>query len=51
MLVHAAWADGSSWNRVMPLPRASGRRVASAQLPLTCITDDAVAVAWLLARA
>jgi hypothetical protein len=34
-----------------PLPRASGRRVASAQVPLTCITDDAVAVNWLLARA
>ena len=38
MLVYAAWADGSSWNRVTPLP-------------LTCITDDAVAVAWLPARA
>ncbi len=27
VLVHAAWADGSSWNRVMPLLRGSGRRI------------------------
>lgn len=50
VMVHAAWADGSSWSRVLPLLRANGLRVTSAQLPLTSITDDAVALDRLLAR-
>ena len=50
VLAQAAWADGSSWNRVMALLGAGGP-VASAPLPRTCIADDAVAVDRLLARA
>ena len=30
VLIHAAWADGSSWNRVMPLLCASGHCIVKA---------------------
>ena len=40
ILVHGAWADGSSWSRVIPLLEASGLNVTAVQLPLTSLTDD-----------
>jgi pimeloyl-ACP methyl ester carboxylesterase len=50
VLVHAAWADGSSWNKViLPLQRL-GLLVVSAQIPLTSLTDDVVAIRRVLAR-
>src|SRR5580692_8327057 len=40
VLVHGAWADGSSWSGVIPLLEAQGYHVVAAQLPLTSLQDD-----------
>ena len=40
VLVHGAWADGSSWNKVIPLLQAKGLPVVAVQLPLTSLGDD-----------
>jgi len=40
VLVHGAWADGSSWSRVIPLLQAKGFAVVAAQIPLTSVADD-----------
>ena len=45
ILVHGAWADGSSWAKVIPLLAARGHSVTAVQLPLTSLGDD---VAMLL---
>jgi pimeloyl-ACP methyl ester carboxylesterase len=44
VLVHGAWADGSSWSKVIPLLEARGFRVVAVQLPLTSLADDAATV-------
>ncbi len=50
VLVHGAWADGSSWqNVILPLQR-EGLRVTSAQIPLTSLTDDIAALQRVLDR-
>lgn len=50
IVVHGAWADGSSWNKVMlPLQRR-GLRVVAAPIPLTSLSDDAAALARALVR-
>lgn len=41
VLVHGAFADGSSWNKVVPLLRAKGFKVQAVQNPLTSLGDDA----------
>ncbi|MHC6224993.1 alpha/beta fold hydrolase [Pseudomonas sp. X10] len=43
VLVHGAWADGSSWADVIPYLRAAGLKVISVQNPLTSLSDDAAA--------
>ncbi len=35
VLVHGAWADGSSWSKVIGPLQAEGARVSAAPLPLT----------------
>jgi len=40
LLVHGAWADGSSWSKVIPFLEAKGLRVVAVQIPLTSFTDD-----------
>jgi len=40
VLVHGAWADGSSWSKVIPLLEARGLHVTAVQLPLTSLADD-----------
>ncbi len=35
VLVHGAWADGSSWSKVIPLLQAKGLHVVAVQNPLT----------------
>ncbi len=50
VLVHAAWADGSSWNKVIPRLQKRGLEVVSAQIPLTSLADDVAAVRRELAR-
>jgi pimeloyl-ACP methyl ester carboxylesterase len=50
VLVHGAWADGSSWNKVIPILQAAGLHVTSVQNPLTSLADAAAAVRWTLAQ-
>lgn len=40
LLVHGAWADGSSWSKVIPRLEAKGLHVVAVQLPLTSLADD-----------
>ena len=44
VLVHGAWADGSSWSKVIPLLEARGFSVVSVQTPLTSLADDVATV-------
>jgi len=43
-LVHGAWADGSSWSKVISLLAAEGVNVIAAPIPLTTLDDDVAAV-------
>jgi len=43
LLIHGAWADGSSWSKVIPLLEARGYHVVSVQIPLTSLADDVAA--------
>src|SRR5688572_10268447 len=44
ILVHGAWADGSSWNEVIARLQAEGVPVVSVQNPLSSLADDVAAV-------
>jgi pimeloyl-ACP methyl ester carboxylesterase len=44
VLVHGAWADGSSWNKIIPLLEKRGFHVTAVHLPFTTLADDAAAV-------
>jgi pimeloyl-ACP methyl ester carboxylesterase len=50
VLVHGAWADGSSWGKVIRPLAAAGLRVVAAPLPLTSLADDVAAVERVLER-
>src|SRR5690348_12601615 len=50
VLVHGAWADGSSWAKVIAPLAAAGIRVVAAPLPLTSFTDDVTALRHTLER-
>lgn len=43
VFVHGAWADGSSWSKVLPLLQAKGFHVVAVQNPLTSLADDVAA--------
>ena len=43
VLVHGAFADGSSWSKVIPLLQAKGYHVTSVAIPLTAFADDVAA--------
>ena len=50
ILTHGAWADGSSWGKViLPLER-HGLRVIAAPIPLTSLTDDVAALGRAIER-
>jgi pimeloyl-ACP methyl ester carboxylesterase len=49
VLVQGAFADGSSWLKVIPLLLARGHRVTSVTIPLTSYADDVAAVRRALA--
>jgi pimeloyl-ACP methyl ester carboxylesterase len=40
VLIHGAWADGSSWAEVIPLLQAAGLNVTAVQNPLTSLADS-----------
>ncbi len=50
VLVHAAWADGSCWDNVIPPLEKRGLQVICAPLPLTSLSDDAAALSRALER-
>jgi len=50
VLAHGAWADGSSWARVVTALKADGVTVLAAPLPLTSLADDVGALNRSLER-
>ena len=51
VFVHGAWADGSSWARVIAPLAAAGAKAIAAPLPLTSFADDVAALERTLERA
>jgi pimeloyl-ACP methyl ester carboxylesterase len=49
VLVHGAWADGSSWSGVIERLQAQGYRVTAPQFPLTSLADDVARLREVLA--
>ena len=49
VLVHGAWADGSSWNPVIKPLQAHGFQVTSVQISLRSFEADVAAVRQVLA--
>ena len=50
VLVHGAWADGSSWAKIIGKLAAGGIKVVAAPLPLTSFSDDVTALDRTLER-
>jgi len=50
VLVHGAYADGSSWSEVIPRLQKAGLHVTAVQNPLTSLADDVAAVRRVLAQ-
>jgi pimeloyl-ACP methyl ester carboxylesterase len=49
VLVHGAWADGSSWDKIIPLLEKKGFHVTAVHLPFTTLAEDAATVKHALA--
>jgi pimeloyl-ACP methyl ester carboxylesterase len=49
VLVHGAWADGSSWDKIIPLLEKKGFHVTAVHLPFTTLADDVATVKRTLA--
>lgn len=50
VLVHGAFSDGSTWNKVIPALEAQGLDVVSVQNPLTSFSEDVATTRRALAR-
>jgi pimeloyl-ACP methyl ester carboxylesterase len=50
VLAHGAWADGSSWARVITALKSAGANAVAAPLPLTSLADDVVALDGTIGR-
>jgi pimeloyl-ACP methyl ester carboxylesterase len=50
VLVHGAWADGSSWAQVIPKLQAAGLHVTAVQNPLTSLEDSVAETRRVLAQ-
>ncbi len=48
VLVHGAWADGSSWSSVIERLQKTGYNVTAVQLPLTSLDEDVATVRAVL---
>ncbi len=44
LLVHGAWADGSSWSKVIPLLTEAGFNIVATQQKLVSLEEDAETV-------
>src|SRR5271154_5332696 len=51
VLVHGAFADGSSWSKVIPILQAKGYNVVAAQNPLSSLADVVAATKRAIAQA
>jgi pimeloyl-ACP methyl ester carboxylesterase len=49
VLVHGAFADGTSWGKIIPILEARGFHVVAVQNPLTALADDVNATSRLIA--
>jgi pimeloyl-ACP methyl ester carboxylesterase len=49
ILVHGAWADGSSWSAVIEQLQAEGHKVTAPQFPMTSLADDVARLRQVLA--
>ena len=50
VLVHGAWADGSSWSAVIQRLQAGGHNVTAPQFPMTALADDVARLRQVLSR-
>jgi pimeloyl-ACP methyl ester carboxylesterase len=50
VLVHGAWADGSSWNDIIGPLLSKGLNILAAPIPLTSLSDDIAALDRALER-
>jgi pimeloyl-ACP methyl ester carboxylesterase len=50
VLVHGAWADGSSWSAVIERLQADGYTVTAPQFPLVTLAEDVVRLRQVLTR-
>ena len=50
VLAHGAWADGSTWNKVIADLRSEGVKAVAAPLPMTTLADDVAALDQMLER-
>jgi pimeloyl-ACP methyl ester carboxylesterase len=50
VLVHRAWADGSSWSAVIERLQADGYNVTAPQFPMTALAADVARLRQVLAR-
>jgi pimeloyl-ACP methyl ester carboxylesterase len=50
VVVHGAWADGSSWQAILGILEDHGLNVIAAPIPLTSLSDDAAALNRTIAR-
>jgi pimeloyl-ACP methyl ester carboxylesterase len=50
VLVHGAWANASSWDKVISLLLAKGQRVIAVPLPLTSLENDLAATTRIVAN-
>jgi pimeloyl-ACP methyl ester carboxylesterase len=50
IVVHGAWADGSSWQAIVRPLEDRGLKVIAAPIPLTSLSDDAAALRRTIAR-
>src|SRR5258707_15482495 len=48
VLLHGAWADGSSWSGIIQRLQAAGYNVTAPQLPHTSLADDVAIVRHVL---
>jgi pimeloyl-ACP methyl ester carboxylesterase len=49
VLVHGAFADGTSWGKVIPILESRGFHVVAVQNPLTSLSDDVNATRRIIA--
>lgn len=49
VLVHGAFADGTSWSRIIPILEQKGYHVVAVQNPLTSLADDVAATKRIIA--